>query len=106
MKPTCIPGKERDQSILSCGCNTEKTNLASVKALLSFRGQTGFFFSINVMNGAQHNHKKGFSICQYIIEAKRENLLVLRIVRYGFRVKPVHPVLYWDECNLVDCKGV
>lgn len=45
MKPACIPGKERDQSILSYRCNTEKTILASVKALLNLlRGQVGFFF--------------------------------------------------------------
>lgn len=58
------------------------------------------------MNGALHNRKKRFSICRYILEAKRGNLLVLRIVRYSFRVKPVHPLFYWDECNLVDCKGI
>lgn len=53
------------------------------------------------MNGTLHSHKKGFSICQYVLEAKRENLLVLRIVRDA-----VHPVLYWDECHLVDCKEI
>lgn len=53
------------------------------------------------MNGTLYSHKKGFSICQYVLEAKRENHLVLRIVRYG-----VHTLLYWDECHLVDCKEI
>lgn len=102
MKPACIPGKERDQSILSYRCKTKKTNLASVFLEVS----TGFFFSINVMDGALHSCKKGFSICQHVLEANRENLLELRPVKYAFRVKPVHPVLYSDECNRVDCKGI
>lgn len=105
MKPACIPGKEKDQSIPSYRCNTEKTNLASVKALLSFlRGQHRNYFLHKCDEWAVHNHKKGFDICQYILEARRESLLVLRIVKYGLRLKPVHPV--WDECNLVDCKGI
>lgn len=105
MKPACIPGKERDQSIPSYGCNTEKTNLASVKALLSFlRGQHRNFFLHKCIEWTLHKHKKGFNICQYILEVKKESLLVLRIVKYGLRFKPLHPV--WDECNQVDGKGI
>lgn len=50
--------------------------------------------------------KKGFSICQYVLEANREKLVELRLVKYAFRVKPVHPVLYLNECNWVGCKGI
>lgn len=58
------------------------------------------------MDGALHSRKKGFSICQCFLEANREKLFELRLVKYAFRVKPVHPVLYLVECNPVDCKGI
>jgi len=40
MKLACIPGKERNQSILLYRCKTKKTNLASVFLEVS----TGIFF--------------------------------------------------------------
>lgn len=55
MKPACIPGKERDQSILSYRCKTKKTNLALVFIAVSIGF---FFFSINVMDGAIHSPNK------------------------------------------------
>lgn len=58
------------------------------------------------MDVALYSRKKGFSICQCILEANKENLLELRLVKYALRVKPVHPMFSSDECNLMDCKGI